>query len=147
MLSLEYLDSQLHLSARAQSNCKLLWLPIKNFRATLDSHPDLYPEIIAYLLLCLHSSYRISRGLAHDRVEIRIASVLITLALKFARITRKDEYIIDITRQQLADLTGTTSETAIRVTRAMLKSEWIDIKKPGVIQVTNLDELQILIDE
>lgn len=131
------------LSARAIQNSKVLWVPISGFTQILKTHPILFKEFAANLLLCLQSSYSLSRGLAHDRVEVRIATVLSSLAIKFAKPTPADiAFTVNFTRQQIADLTGTTPETAIRVTRQMQRDGLIDIKRPGVIRVVSLAALQ-----
>lgn len=143
MLAADKLPAQL--SARSLQKSVVLWVPLKNFRCLLTAHPELLNEIVAHLLLCLHSSYNLSRGLAHDRVDVRIAAVLSSFALKFAKQTPSGEpYSVNFTRQQLANLTGTTPETAIRVTRAMQHYGLIDIKRPGIIRVLNLTALQEL---
>ena len=74
---------------------------------------------------------------------MRVAAVLAALALKFAG-AAPAEYasVIEITRRQIADLAGTSSETAIRVTRALQRKGIIDLGRPGVIRVLNLAALQ-----
>jgi CRP-like cAMP-binding protein len=135
------------LSARAQMRTKLLWLPIAELSPILTQHPNLYHEFVAHLFESLLASYKFSRGLAHDRVEVRIAVVLSNLALKFARrLPAPQNHTIDITRQQLADLTGTTTETAIRITRAMQRANLIDISRPGIVRVLNLAGMKELAD-
>jgi CRP-like cAMP-binding protein len=57
------------------------------------------------------------------------------------------DHTIDITRQQIADLTGTTPETAIRVTRALQSRGLIEMSQPGIIKVLNPEALQALADE
>ena len=147
LLTLSLKHTPVKLSARAQSKSQILWVPIKNLTPILESHPTLYREFVAHLLHNLQSSYRISRGLAHDRVEVRIAAILVSLALKFSRpLPAKQDHTIDITRQQIADLTGTTSESAIRVTRAMQREGLIDIKHPGIVRIVNIESLQALAD-
>lgn len=136
------------LSARTQLKTKILWVPTKTLAFILDSCPDIYKTFIVELIASLQSSYNLSQGLAHKRVEVRIATVLSNLALKFARVPPAlQDGTIDITRQQLADLTGTTSETAIRVTGAMQRAGLIDIKRPGIVRVLNLIDLQRLSEE
>lgn len=87
----------------------------------------------------------LSRGLEHDKVEVRIAAVLSSLALKFSDPKSSGEQsTIYFTRQQLADLTGATAETAIRVSRAMQRDGIIDIARPGVIRVVDHSALDSL---
>lgn len=144
-LSCEEFSTQL--STRAQSDSLILWVPIESFNLVLGQFPLIYRELVGDLLHRLQISYNLSRGLAHDRVEVRIATVLSSLALRFSRqYPSVQEHIIDITRQQVADLSGTTPESAIRVTRAMHKDGLILIKRPGTIQILDLAGLQLLID-
>ncbi len=142
-LSLDKLPAQL--SARAQSKSRVLWVPVRSILPILRTHPTLYREFFIHLLNSLHASYRVSLGLAHERVEVRIAAILVILCEKFARsLVKTDDPIIDITRQQIADLTGTTPESAIRVTRAMQRAGLIDISHPGIVRVVDLPGLATL---
>ena len=145
-LGAERLPEQL--SARALQRSKVIWIPLKDFTYLLNHQPLLFKDFVAHLLLCLQSSYRLSRGLAHDRVEVRIAAVLGSLILKFSKQTLTDMVpTVHFTRQQLADLTGTTPETAIRVTRAMQRDGIIDIKRPGIIRIIKPNAIHELADE
>ena len=143
MLSLEGLPEQV--SIRAQTNSQILWVSTKVLNRILDSHPVVYREFVAHLLYILQSSFRLARGLAHDRVEVRIATLLTHIAGKFSRPSiLPDDCTIDITRQQIADLVGTTAETAIRVTRSMQRSKFIDIRQPGVVHLIDFNALQVI---
>ena len=136
------------LSARAQIKSRVLWMPCSSLASSLHVNPGLYEDFTGHLLCSLFSSYNLARGLAHDRVEVRIAAVLSSLALKFARTgPAQCPPVIDITRQQIADLTGTTPETAIRVTRHMQTGGILEMSHPGVIKVVDLKMLQALAEE
>jgi CRP-like cAMP-binding protein len=144
-LTAEKLPTQL--SARSLQRTKVLRVPIKTFKQIIEKYPLLLEDFISHLLICLKSSYRLSRGLAHDRVDVRIASILSSLSLKFPERPNQKPTTIRFTRQQLADLTGTTPETAIRVTRDMHKQGVIDLKHPGVITLLDLNALHSLAEE
>jgi len=136
-------EQTVQLSARAMSTTKVLWVPTANFRNLLCRQSALFSELVAHLLSFLQSSYRLCLGLAHDHVDVRIAAALSSLAPKVGKLDRDDpEYSVKLTRQQLADLTGTTSETAIRVTRAMQRQGLLDIQRPGVIRIPSLKQLE-----
>ena len=145
ILAMEELPEQL--SARAQSESEVLWIPTSALLRVLDSHPDLYKAFIEHLSACMRSSHDLSRGMAHDTVEVRIAALLLHLAAKFARPPSGIEAanILDITRQQISDLTGTTPETASRVTRAMHRQGILDMDTPGVIRILDLQALKKLV--
>jgi CRP-like cAMP-binding protein/AmiR/NasT family two-component response regulator len=147
VLAMEELPAQL--SARTQSASELLWIPTSALLRALEERPQLYKGFIDYLSFCLHSSHELSRGLAHDSVEVRIAVLLLSLVSRFSR-TRKefdDTIVIDMTRQQIADLTGTTPETATRVTRAMHRKGIIEISSPGTIKIANFAALRKLVKD
>jgi CRP/FNR family transcriptional regulator len=141
-LSPEKLPAQI--SARSHAMSQVLWVPVQNLLHLLHHNQYIYRLIVSQLLNHLHSSYQLSRGLAHDRVAVRIATVLVSLASKFSRPSTISEHTIDITRQQIADLTGTTAESAIRVTRAMQRDKLIDIQRPGIVRIVDLKGLQLL---
>lgn len=145
MLVKERLPAEL--TARSIGVSRLLLVPLNSFQHLLHTNTDLFKGFVAHLLLSLQASYCLARGLAYDRVETRIAAVLSSLNLKLGKPqSRKVSRSIYFTRQQLAELTGTTPETAIRVTRAMQRDGLIDITRPGIIRVKDpvrLDELAI----
>jgi len=136
------------LSTRALQKTTVLWAPIDAFSHVTSKHPELMKEIVAHLLLSLQSSYCLSRGLAHDIVKVRIAAVLVSLGIKFPDRPAPPGVIeIQFTRRQLADLTGTTPETAIRVTREMEKQELLALGRPGIIQILDLEALQKIVED
>ncbi len=148
IIALSPKDQINELYVRAELKSEVISIPISALTSVLSSHPRLYKNFFDYLLVHLQSSYRISRGLAHDSVEVRIAMILLRLAQNFAReLPAPQDQTIDITRQQLAELTGTTTESAIRATRLMEKSGLIDVSRPGVIRVLNLLELRKIADQ
>jgi CRP-like cAMP-binding protein len=75
-------------------------------------------------------------------VETRIAVALKSLVPSFARAsTDTHVFTVDITRQEVADLTGTTPETAIRTTKAMERDGMLDLSRPGVIRILDLKRI------
>lgn len=129
------------LSARAQTGSQILRVPISQFLVILDQNPQIYRSFVDQMTACLRASHDFARGLAHDRVEVRIAAALCALVPRFAT-NSEEAYTINMTRQELADLTGTTPETAIRTTRAMERLSILNLEKPGVIKVVDLEALQ-----
>jgi CRP/FNR family transcriptional regulator len=93
----------------------------------LDRRPSLLRALVSEAneqLVCLME--RIAE-LAAARVEVRLAHVFLALAGKFGdRENGKTVVRVALLRQDLADLTGTTLETCIRV-----MSRW---KKQGIVR-------------
>lgn len=141
VLSIE--DKPSAYTARAQMDSTILKLPYHEFRDLLAYHPELYSEFTSYLMQRVEESHTFSKRLAHDRVEVRVAAGLLALVTEFAQYSRESaEYTLEITRLELADITGTTPETAIRVTKKMEREGILDLTQAGVIVVKDVSALE-----
>jgi CRP/FNR family transcriptional regulator len=94
----------------------LLCLPRREYFDLLDRHPDFSRAIIrelTRLTLALTRKLEETRG---QRVETRIANLFLTLAERMGRPTPEGTEIpLELSRQEIAELVGTTVESAIRV--------------------------------
>jgi CRP-like cAMP-binding protein/CheY-like chemotaxis protein len=134
-------------SIRGQTDAKLLAIPTANLKALADKYPVVYRQITAELMRRARRTNDLALGLAHSRVESRIISALLALAPRFGRPTAsEDSTRIFLTRKELADLTGTTPETAIRVTKNLEREGLLDLTKPGVIKILSLNQLRGVIE-
>jgi len=104
----------------------LLKLPRKDFFLFFGRHPFVATEMIVELGRQLREAQATIKSLAVDRVEQRIAQILLKLADKVG-VSEKGGIMINLplTRQDLADMAGTTVETAIRVMSRFTKSKII----------------------
>ena len=117
-------------------------MPRPAFLQLIKETPDLYRSFIEDVTRRLRRAHSVSRALAHDRVEVRVASALSRLMTVFCKSNDPDDWQeVHITRQELADLTGTTVETAIRTTRAFERSGVLDLSEVGVIRIKDINEL------
>jgi len=92
--------------------------------------------VIADLGTRLRSSAEQIRSLAVERVEQRIARVLLKLAESAGSDTPEGRVIeMPLTRQDVADMTGTTVETAIRVMSKFRRQELIKTRRGKVVLV------------
>lgn len=133
------------LTIRAQTESKVLHVPKSSLLYLLSEMPDLYPDLLAELSRRLHALHSMARSLAHDRVEVRVAAALVLFleqqqgaesALKAAEVR--------MSRQELANLSGTTVETAIRVTRNFEKDGILELPDHRVIKVVHPAKLQTI---
>lgn len=130
-------------SVRGQVDARVLSIPTANLRSTLEKNPAVYRTVAAELMQRNRRSNDLALGLAHSRVESRIVAALLALAPRFGRPAGSvDQTRIFLTRKELADLTGTTPETAIRVTKNLEREGLLDLTKPGVIKILSLDQLK-----
>jgi CRP/FNR family transcriptional regulator len=80
------------------------------------------------------------------RVEARFARLFVKLADQIGKAERGGVFIaMPLTRQELADLTGTTVETSIRIMSRWQKDEVIHTEKDGfvVLDRAALDEMSM----
>lgn len=139
--------AELDTSIRGQTDAKLLALPTSQLRSLADKYPTIYRKMATELMRRNKRTNDLALGLAHSRVESRIIAALLALAPRFGRPSATDDQTrIFLTRKELADLTGTTPETAIRVTKNLEREGLLDLTKPGVIKILSLQNLRGVIE-
>ena len=103
-------------SAVALEPCALLCVPARDYFALLDRHPSLSRSLIAELTRLYLSLAHKLEGMRGQRVEARIARLFLSLAQRMGRETDEGTVIpMGLSRQEVADMVGTTVESAIRV--------------------------------
>lgn len=120
-------------SAQAVVETKVLGINSRDFLAFLSAHPTVALRIISILGGRLRDAQNRLRDLAGERVEQRLYTILLMLASKFGS-------TLPFTRQEIADMAGTTRETAIRVL-SRLKDGGIIHSTRG--KITILDETKL----
>lgn len=88
----------------------------------------------------LVTAHEIMQTMAVEKVEIRIAKTLLKL---FREQTSEENIPIFITRQELADMIGTTVETSIRVL-SKFKKKGVITSQRGKIWIKNLSALETI---
>ena len=123
-------------SARAQIDSRIVAISRDHWQSALAESPQLYKNATAALCERLTASYTLASSLAHTRVELRIVSTLLALLPQFGKSVANDanQEHVYLTRKELSELTGTTPETAIRVTKQLERQSLLDLTRPGVIK-------------
>jgi CRP/FNR family transcriptional regulator, nitrogen oxide reductase regulator len=102
-------------SAIAADDGSVWRLPASVARDLCHRHPSLRGAIMGHVAARLRSAHERLRSVALEPVEQRLARAVLALAKKIG-VADRGGTALDVTRQELADMTGTTVETAIRVT-------------------------------
>jgi CRP-like cAMP-binding protein len=123
-------------SSQAAIPTTVLRIRKEDFLSFLATRPQVALTIINVLGGRLREAQSRLKDLAGERVEQRLARVLLMLAAKLGP-------TLPFTRQELADLAGTTTETAIRVT-SQLKERGIISTVRGKITIRNEIKLRLL---
>jgi CRP-like cAMP-binding protein len=134
-------------TAQAFGPAVMLTLSGEACRDMMHLYPDLSLWIINRLGCRLDEAYETIRSLAVERVERRIARLLLKLAASVGRSAGQDIVIdMPLTRQDIAEMTGTTVESAIRVMSKFRKQGFV-ASKNGKIHLTEPHALVVLADE
>jgi CRP-like cAMP-binding protein/FixJ family two-component response regulator len=128
-------------AVRAQVPSKILWIPKSSFAHFMSKDISVTSHLCEVLSKHLVNSHLLSSSLAHTKVEDRIVKTLLALLPQFGKGKDTPQIRIYITRRELADLTGTTPETAIRVTKNLEREGYLDLSRPGIIKILNKEKL------
>ena len=123
-------------SAQAVTETKVVGVKREDFLSFLANRPQVALRIINVLAGRLRDAQGRLRDLAGERVEQRLASVLLMLSTKLGP-------TLAFTRQEIADMVGTTTETAIRV-MSHLKDRGIISSVRGKVIVLDEEKLRLL---
>ena len=123
-------------SAQAVSNTELLGIGKDRFLAFLSGHPEVSLRIINMLGGRLRDAQNRLNALAGERAEQRVARTLLMLSSKLGQ-------SLPFTRQEIADMSGTTIETTIRVMSRM-KSGGIIHSHRGKTDILDETRLRLL---
>ena len=123
-------------SAIAMEDTSCILIPRGAFFALLEHHPTLVRGILTGLTLRLIELTKRLAELSGGRVEARFARLFLKLAQDIG--TRRPDgafVALPLSRQELADMTGTTIETCIRIMSRWGKDDIVRTEKDGFIVV------------
>lgn len=129
-------------TAQAIEDCSLLVIARNDCLTLVTRYPVFALAVINDMGTRLRGSAEQIRSLAVERVEQRIARVLLKLGASAGADTPDGRVIeMPLTRQDVADMTGTTVETAIRVMSKFRRLEIIRTRR-GKVVLVDLQALQ-----
>jgi CRP-like cAMP-binding protein len=131
-------------NAVAMEDTRLLRISRSNLLRILDRFPNLMYCLALQLGERMKGSHETLKNIALERVESRIASLLLKLSDKTG--TKVDGgTLIDmkLTKQDIAEMVGTTVETSIR-TMSKFKKLGVVSEKNGKILINNIEKLRSL---
>ena len=128
-------------NAVAMEDSEILKISRKNLMRVVDRFPNLMFCIALQLGDRMKSSYDSLKNIALERVEARIAALLLKLGNKVG-VETDEGLLIDmrLTKQDVADMVGTTVETSIR-TFSKFKKEGLVMESDGKIIIKDREGL------
>jgi CRP/FNR family transcriptional regulator len=131
-------------NAAAMEDTKILKVSRTNFLKILDGYPSVMYCMMQNLGDRMKGTHESLKNIALEKVSSRIASLLLKLAEK-SGVETPEGTVIDfkLTKQDIADMVGTTVETSIR-TMSQFKKRGIVEEREGQIVIKNHEELRSL---
>jgi CRP-like cAMP-binding protein len=129
-----YENAPLPASALALETTRCLAIARQDFFQLLELHPVLVRGLLSGMTLRLAELTRRLTEMSGARVEARLARLFLKLADRIGVADRGGTFVaMPLTRQELADLVGTTIETSIRIMSRWHKDEVIRTEKEGFV--------------
>jgi CRP-like cAMP-binding protein len=131
-------------NAVAMENTEVLKVSRRNLMTIMDRFPNLMFSMAANIGDRIKGSHEMLKSIALEKVESRIASLLIKLSDKVGEKTAEGILInMNLTKQDIAEMVGTTVETSIRTTSKLSKAGILS-SKAGKIVIRDLEKLRSL---
>ncbi len=131
-------------TAIAMTDVAVLCLPRIEYLQLIRAFPDVTLKIIAILGERLRAAMKM-RAMSIERVDIRLAHILLKLADKIGvKVEAGVRIEMSLSRQDLADMAGTTIETAIRIMSKFRKDKLVMTEPGGFIVIMDIDRLTAL---
>jgi CRP/FNR family transcriptional regulator, nitrogen oxide reductase regulator len=131
-------------TAQALMETEIVSFPAERYAEFLLAHPPIALNFIRMLGARLQS-VMMTNMLAGERVERRVAHILLKLANRSGRADAEGVLItIPLSRQDLADMSGTTLETTIRIMSRFRSDGLVKTRRGGYIVIQDRERLQQL---
>jgi len=139
-----YLGRPFPASATALEETTCVLIPRADFFRLLEQHPSLVRGLLLGLTMRLVELTNRLAELTGGRIEPRFARLFMKLADEMGRSERGGTFIpLPLSRQELADMTGTTIETCIRIMSRWGKEEIVRTDKDGFVVLARQELAQL----
>lgn len=116
-------------TAATMEDCEIYLIRREDLLAVVRRHPDIAIQIIAVLGQRLRQALELVRDLSFKQVPHRLAGLLLKLAEQYGEEKEAGVLIgIKLSRQELADIVGTSRETVTRELKKMEQSGLVGLE-------------------
>jgi CRP/FNR family transcriptional regulator, cyclic AMP receptor protein len=131
-------------TAQTLEETELAVIPKEDFDELINKNTAVAKKFIQLMAKNISDKENHLLGLAYNSLRKKVAEAILMLNKKF-RQTQDGKYIIDISRESLATIAGTATESLIRTLSDFRSEKLIDIKE-GKIILLNSDKLEHLLN-
>ena len=119
-------------TAEAIEQSEIAMVPRKDFEALLNSNPAIGRKLISLLAKNVSVKEDQLLGIAYNTLRKKVAEALVSLEKKY-HTNKKEPFLVDVSREELASIAGTATESLIRTLSDFKSENLIDIKSGKVV--------------
>lgn len=131
-------------TAEALGETELAVIPKEDFEELVNNNKEVAQKFIHLLAKNISAKEDQLLGIAYNSLRKKVADALLMLQQKYQQ-TKEKEFSIDISRESLASIAGTATESLIRTLSDFRSEKLIDIKA-GSITIINQKKLKLLLN-
>lgn len=131
-------------TAEALEETELAIIPKEEFEELLNKNPEVTKKFIQLLAKNITDKEDHLLGLAYNSLRKKVAEALIMLQKKYNS-SQNEVFTIDISRENLASIAGTATESVIRTLSDFRNEKLIEINS-GNIKIVNYKKLENLVN-
>lgn len=131
-------------SAEALEDCEIMLIPKEEFFELIGNDPSVAGRFIRMLADNLSEREEQLLQLAYNSVRKRVANSLLHVQSRYKK-SDKDNPVLQFTREDLANVVGTATESLIRTLSDFKSEKLIDIKD-GKISILNEEKLRKMLN-
>jgi CRP/FNR family transcriptional regulator, cyclic AMP receptor protein len=129
-------------TAEALAETELAVIPKEDFDELINNNPEITKKFIQLLAKNISEKEEHLLGLAYNSLRKKVADALILLQKKYQK-KSDDNFSIDISRENLASIAGTATESLIRTLSDFRSEKMVDIVNGSII-ITDQKKLESL---
>lgn len=131
-------------TAEALEETELAIIPKEDFEELINNNKEVAQKFIQLLAKNISEKENQLLGLAYNSLRKKVADALLMLQKKYQR-SGDQKFVIDLSRESLATIAGTATESLIRTLSDFRSEQLIDIKD-GCISIINQKKLEQLLN-
>lgn len=127
-------------NAEAMEDSELAVIPREDFMELINNHPEALKKFVQLLASDITQKDDRLISMAYNSLRRKVADALLALQSKY-KDSNEEEFSIDISRESLASISGTATESLIRTLSDFKQEKLISIRD-GKIFITNSSKLE-----
>ena len=132
-------------TAKALEDTELAIIPKEDFDELVNKNPGVTQKLIQLLAKNISEKEDHLLSLAYNSLRKKVAEALLLLDKKY-NVKKDKNFIIDISRESLANIAGTAKESLIRTLGDFQNEKLIEIKNDGSFSIVNPVKLMQLLN-